>query len=395
MSIDSFDWLHRTGANPPNEPFDRPLRQPAGRSPFRYEGIFAHEYQHLLEFWASPGRGHVGQRGPLRLRDHRHGVRLPAAHDRASSRWDGHIQTFLGWRTVVDAVEPDPAADGGAENSLTIWDDQGDLETLADYGAAWTFMEFLHSRYGPAFMTDLHNEDVNGLEGLQALLDRYVTGTTARELIHEWAAMVARRPLDRRRREAARRARARRTTRRRRSTPPSTGRTRRATRRPARRRTARTTSSCATRRAIRSARRRSVARVLGADDHARRRSSGRRRAPGRATRCCRPGAAAEHRPLDRPVDRPCRRARDRSLVFDTKYNIEPDWDFGDRPDLDRRRAHAGRASTNADTTTPHNGGRDRLDRRAAAGLQRRLGGWSTQTFDLSAYAGQTVLLRFR
>ena len=53
MNIDSFDWLHRTGANPPD---DRPSRSPAARppadrrpAPHQYEGTFAHEYQHLLE----------------------------------------------------------------------------------------------------------------------------------------------------------------------------------------------------------------------------------------------------------------------------------------------------------------------------------------------------------
>ena len=50
MTIDSFDWLHRTGANPRS---DQPVAgcPSAGTTPrpHQYEGTFAHEYQHLLE----------------------------------------------------------------------------------------------------------------------------------------------------------------------------------------------------------------------------------------------------------------------------------------------------------------------------------------------------------
>ena len=54
MTIDSFDWIHRTGADPPDEPTD-PTTAAASdrRAPARslYEGVFAHEYQHLLEYY--------------------------------------------------------------------------------------------------------------------------------------------------------------------------------------------------------------------------------------------------------------------------------------------------------------------------------------------------------
>ena len=49
MTIDAFDWLHRTGANPPNEPVPGNNCTSAPARPFLYEGVFAHEYQHLLE----------------------------------------------------------------------------------------------------------------------------------------------------------------------------------------------------------------------------------------------------------------------------------------------------------------------------------------------------------
>ena len=189
MSIDSYDWLHRTGANPPNEPStvicdNRPAQ------PFKYEAIFAHEYQHLLEFWASPGEATWANEGLADYAITVTGYGFPA-RSIFETGYEGHIQTFLGWRALQTPANQIPQPNGGAENSLTLWEDQGGLETLADYGAAWTFMEFLAGRYGPAFMTDLHNEDDNGLPGLQATLDKYLTGDKAQDVVHDWAAMVA------------------------------------------------------------------------------------------------------------------------------------------------------------------------------------------------------------
>ncbi len=51
MTIDAFDWLHRTGANPPDEPVPGDFCTSAPARPFLYEGVFAHEYQHLLEHY--------------------------------------------------------------------------------------------------------------------------------------------------------------------------------------------------------------------------------------------------------------------------------------------------------------------------------------------------------
>ena len=62
MTIDAFDWLHRTGANPPHNPSANPCTTAPAR-PFLYEGVFAHEYQHLIhndydpdeESWVNEG----------------------------------------------------------------------------------------------------------------------------------------------------------------------------------------------------------------------------------------------------------------------------------------------------------------------------------------------------
>jgi Immune inhibitor A peptidase M6 len=52
-------------------------------------------------------------------------------------------------------------------------------------------MEYLEGQFGQAFMTALHNEDRNGLDGLQGVLDQFVTGRTAQEVVHDYLAAVA------------------------------------------------------------------------------------------------------------------------------------------------------------------------------------------------------------
>ena len=138
MTVDAFDWLHRTGANPPNEPVagDPCASKPA--RPFLYEGVFAHEYQHLLEYYESPGEQSWVNEGLSDFAIKLTGYGQPEAPI-TDQRFDSHIQCFLGWLGVATPANPNPR-DGGPENSLTLWSDQGDGEILCDYGAAYSFM---------------------------------------------------------------------------------------------------------------------------------------------------------------------------------------------------------------------------------------------------------------
>ena len=97
------------GREPAERAVDRPLRQPAGL-PFRYEGDLRARVPAPARVLGEPGRGHVGQRGPLRLRDHRHGLRLPAAHDRGVRVGRPHPDVPR-LAHGGDAVQPDPAAE--------------------------------------------------------------------------------------------------------------------------------------------------------------------------------------------------------------------------------------------------------------------------------------------
>ena len=122
MTIDAYDWAHRTTANPPDQPTTDPCTSRPAR-PFLYEGTFAHEYQHLLEYYQDPDEVSWVNEGlsdfaqtlvgyvDTRLRVDQRGA-------------DSHIYCYQGFGTVQTAYNPNPRDCGGPENSLTLWGDQ-------------------------------------------------------------------------------------------------------------------------------------------------------------------------------------------------------------------------------------------------------------------------------
>ena len=190
MTIDAFDWVHRTGANPPNEP-SADLCLNATARPFLYEGVFAHEYQHLLENYVDVDEVNWVNEG---LSDHAQTITgyVDPSIPVDQIGFDSHIQCFLGFNDVLTPANPIPRP-GGPENSLTLWGDQNDFETeiLCDYGAAYSFMEYLEGLFGPQFMTDLHLGAKNGLDSLAELLTQAGSAMKPLDAITSWATMVA------------------------------------------------------------------------------------------------------------------------------------------------------------------------------------------------------------
>jgi hypothetical protein len=195
MTIDAYDWLHRTGASPKDDsakPEYVACAAALGQTPGGsgnigsprvrgYEGTFAHEYQHLLESYEDPDETNWINEGLSDWAQTLVGYvdpRLSPDHPDA----DGHISCFQGFQ--------DPKF-GGPENSLTRWGDQGGPEILCDYGAAYTLMEYLQSHYGNAFMKALHRDDRNGLDSLDNVLSWFGAGVSAQETLHRWAASAA------------------------------------------------------------------------------------------------------------------------------------------------------------------------------------------------------------
>lgn len=189
MTIDGFDWLHRTGASPPDEPAPGDRCRNKSARPYLYEATFAHEYQHLLEHYEDPDEVPWVDEG---LADYAQTLTGYVDLDRSVAEigHDRHVQCFLGNLGIQTPANPLPRG-GGPENSLTLWVDQGDEEVLCDYGAAYAFMELLAGRYGEAFMSALHRDDGNGLAAVRRLVRAVASRRAAREVVHDWVAAMA------------------------------------------------------------------------------------------------------------------------------------------------------------------------------------------------------------
>jgi immune inhibitor A len=148
MTIDAYDWANRTG--------------PSGTRPYLYEGVFAHEYQHLLHADYDPAEENFINEGMSDL----------------AMVLTGYGQAVIGHQ--------DAAADF-PENSLTIWGDQGDLEILTDYGQAFLFQYYLMEQFGPPFIQALfHNQDI-GTVGVDSTLAAFGSDRDFSEVFHDWS----------------------------------------------------------------------------------------------------------------------------------------------------------------------------------------------------------------
>jgi hypothetical protein len=95
MTIDAFDWLHRTGANPPHEAVPGNTCTSAPARPFLYDGVFAHEYQHLLQYYQDPEEVSWVNEGLSDFAIDVTGYDFP---QRSVSQigFDSHLQCFMG-----------------------------------------------------------------------------------------------------------------------------------------------------------------------------------------------------------------------------------------------------------------------------------------------------------
>ncbi len=189
MSIDAFDWLHRTGDNPPDEPTDdlctsRPAR------PNLYESTFAHEWQHLAHYYADPFEAIWLNEGLSDFAQTLTGY-VNAQATVFDPGADSHLFCFQGFGTVQTPYNPNPRDCGGPENSLNLWgEDNNPNAVLADYGNAYSLMLFLFDRYGADFISGLHQDgDLQGLASLDAALDAEGVSDMYR-VIHDFQSMV-------------------------------------------------------------------------------------------------------------------------------------------------------------------------------------------------------------
>jgi len=131
IHLDSYDWTNRLGADVAR--------------PYVYESTVAHEYQHLLHDDLDADEVSFVNEGCSMYSEMLCGYGIP---------W-GYIEQFL--------FTPD--------NSLTEWGDQGDINIIADYGAAAMFAVYLNDHFGGAdFISALAANPANGEEGVTATL---------------------------------------------------------------------------------------------------------------------------------------------------------------------------------------------------------------------------------
>ncbi|WP_312470247.1 choice-of-anchor J domain-containing protein [Neobacillus sp.] len=130
MTIDSFDWLNRTG--------------PTAAKPFLYEGTFAHEFQHLLHHDSDGAEENFINEGLSDFAQYQVGY----GHSKS------HVDFFM----------------NNLKNSLTQWGDQSDLQILGDYGAAYLFQLYLYEQFGKEFIQKEFKNQLQGINSINAVL---------------------------------------------------------------------------------------------------------------------------------------------------------------------------------------------------------------------------------
>ena len=184
MSVDAWDWIHRTGANPPHDPDEDPCLSSPAR-PYLYEGVFAHEYQHLLHHYTDGNETSWVNEGLSDFTEVITGYADLSKHVDEKG-YEGHTQCYLGWVSVAHPDwNPIPRA-CGPENGLTAWEDQGDDEILADYGFAMYFMNYLYSQgLDKDFFTSWQHSTLDGIAGLDAALAAAGSSKTFESLLED------------------------------------------------------------------------------------------------------------------------------------------------------------------------------------------------------------------
>ncbi|WP_433361657.1 peptidase M6 immune inhibitor A [Actinoplanes sp. CA-142083] len=186
MTIDAYDWKHRLGAAPADDPTDdlctsRPAR------PRLYEATFAHEWQHLLEYYADPAEVSWVNEGLSDFAQTLTGYVDGKATVNDPGN-DSHLVCYQGFGNVKTKYNANPRECGGPQNSLNLWDEGTPTEVLADYGITYSFMLYLRDRFGLGVITMLHRDGVRqGLAGVQAALP---TGTTLYDVLHDFQTMT-------------------------------------------------------------------------------------------------------------------------------------------------------------------------------------------------------------
>jgi hypothetical protein len=150
MSIDAYDWANRVG--------------PDGSRPYLYEGVFAHEYQHLLhDDYDSDEENFVNE-----------GLAMFAEY------LTGYVVSEDQYSTFQEFPE----------NSLVAWGDQGGEEIVADYGLAFLYQMYLMEKFGEELLQyEFLNPD-NGITSINSTLGAFNIQKDFGDIYHDFAVAV-------------------------------------------------------------------------------------------------------------------------------------------------------------------------------------------------------------
>lgn len=150
MSIDSHDWANRVG--------------PDGTRPYLYEGVFAHEYQHLLHDDYDPGEVELVNEG--------------------LSMFAEFLTGYVVGDDAYSTFQELP------ENSLPVWEDQGGREIVADYGLVFLFQMYMYEKFGQDFIQyEFHNQD-HGIASINSTLAAFNIQKDFGDLYHDLSVAV-------------------------------------------------------------------------------------------------------------------------------------------------------------------------------------------------------------
>jgi len=150
INIDSFDWANRVG--------------PDGSRPYLYEGVFAHEYQHLLHDDYDPGEVEVVNEGLSMFAEF----------------LTGYVEGDDAYSTFQELPE----------NSLPVWGDQGGPEIVADYGLVFLYQMYLYENFGLEFIKyEFMNPD-HGVASINSTLAAFNIQKDFGDLYHDLSVAV-------------------------------------------------------------------------------------------------------------------------------------------------------------------------------------------------------------
>ncbi len=143
IHIDSYAWADRTG--------------PGVSRPYLYEGIVAHEFEHLVHFDIDPDEPSWVDEGMADI----------AGYFCGYGHFSGHIANYLVFHPFT---------------SLTFWG-----SGLEDYGASYLFILYLYEKFGGApFISAVVQEQANGIEGIELTLEAFGYPDAFDDIFDDW-----------------------------------------------------------------------------------------------------------------------------------------------------------------------------------------------------------------